>query len=436
MTKVLKKSDKFDELRRVEGSTDDALSLKLKKAHLRLMRHKETAWYSGILMSGKTTIEMDSKQCPTAYTDGWNKCYGADFVKGMSGEEVAGVIMHENLHVFLKHIPRHRDLMKDDPMLANIAMDFVVNDVIDQLQDKALCKMPGVQIQTLKELMQHSKNLKPGQQPTAAHLLNLKYRDWSVREVYRDLKEEAEKCGFPKPGEGKSVVFDEHGQDLTEKMSPQELKELEGQINEALQQGGLLAGKFSNKLPRAFQDAMTPDVDWRTELADFVSTAMTGKDEYTWRRFNRRRLGDDTYLPSTYSETIGEIIVAVDMSGSTVGKVFDEFVEALVSLCEACQPSGLRLLWWDTQVAGEQLFTTQDIPNLKQALRPQGGGGAHVGCVSQYIAQKNLEAEACIVFTDGYVESNPVWNISMPTLWMVTQATDWMPPTGKKVMIR
>lgn len=39
------------------------------------------------------------------------------------------------------------------------------------------------------------------------------------------------------------------------------------------------------------------------------------------------------------------------------------------------------------------------------------------------------------MFTDGYVESNIKWNISSPTLWMITQNKDLdIPAGGKKVV--
>jgi hypothetical protein len=40
------------------------------------------------------------------------------------------------------------------------------------------------------------------------------------------------------------------------------------------------------------------------------------------------------------------------------------------------------------------------------------------------------------VFTDGYVESDVAWQISAPTLWMVTENESWQPPAGKKVMVK
>jgi predicted metal-dependent peptidase len=68
-------------------------------------------------------------------------------------------------------------------------------------------------------------------------------------------------------------------------------------------------------------------------------------------------------------------------------------------------------------------------------LKPLGGGGTRVACVSEYINNKKVEAEAVLVFTDGYVEQSPKWDINAPTLWLVTDNTGWQPPAGKKVIV-
>jgi predicted metal-dependent peptidase len=81
---------------------------------------------------------------------------------------------------------------------------------------------------------------------------------------------------------------------------------------------------------------------------------------------------------------------------------------------------------------GEQVLNGnhQDIAKL---LKPMGGGGTHVSCVNEYINKERINAECVIVFTDGYVESDITWNISSPTLWMVTECKSFEPPVGKKV---
>lgn len=138
-------------------------------------------------------------------------------------------------------------------------------------------------------------------------------------------------------------------------------------------------------------------------------------------------------MPTVESETIGEVVVAIDTSGSIGQEQINEFASELVSICEAVEPEAVRILWWDTKVHGEQKFKPDQYGAIGSMLKPQGGGGTRVGCVSEYINKKSIKAECVIVFTDGYVEGDPKWQIDAPTLWMVTENKHWTPPAGKMV---
>jgi predicted metal-dependent peptidase len=140
------------------------------------------------------------------------------------------------------------------------------------------------------------------------------------------------------------------------------------------------------------------------------------------------------YLPSYETETMGEVTVAIDTSGSIGSKELTEFASELASICGLCSPERVRVLWWDTIVHGEQVFET-DYADIATLLKPLGGGGTHVSCVSEYSAKHKLNSECVIVFTDGYLENNIKWNITMPSLWLVTQNTSFDPPQGIKVNV-
>ena len=168
-------------------------------------------------------------------------------------------------------------------------------------------------------------------------------------------------------------------------------------------------------------------------MRDFVTSSCKGKDEFTWRKFNRRLLPSDIYLPTVESETIGEVVVAIDTSGSIGERELNEFAGELMSICEAVEPEAVRVLWWDTKVHGEQKFKPDSYASLGSMLKPQGGGGTTVSCVPKYINKHGIKAECVIVFTDGYVESDVEWDISTPTLWLVTENKGWTPPAGKVV---
>lgn len=365
---------------------------------------------------GESSV-VDDPSCPTAYTDGKNKKYGKDFLEKLSIEEVSALALHENLHVMLKHIPRHKDLMMEDARLANVAMDYVVNDIIVNIKDKNLCKLP-----------------KGG-------LYDPKYHDWSVREVYDDLKKMGKggKGGSGGAGNpngsgdtGDLQPLDMHDYDSVNEATPEELKKLSDQINEAIQQGGMLAGKFGVQVPRVIKELVEPQVDWRDALRDFVTTETRGNEQYTWRRLNKRRLASDLYMPSSMSERMGEIIIAIDTSGSIGEAMLQEFGTELANICDTVNPNRVRVLWWDTQVHGEQVFE-DNYNGLAQMLKPLGGGGTKVSCVSEYLTNQAINADCVVVFTDGFVENDISWRVNVPTLWMVTHKRDFVPPAGQMV---
>ena len=416
---------------------------RIKRGHIALMKHPQTALYSGVMLMGTSAVEDN---VPTAYTDGVNKKYGRKFLESITVEaKVRGLILHENLHVALKQVVFGRAMFMENRKMANLAADFVVNDIITCID--------GTVAGTSERLVEL---------PDGA-VYDPMFHDWSMREVYNYLKKNAKGGGSGKgkgqggqgnnppsggnqpnddDGDGNTVTVngktydisqsDEHdfiGQDV----SPEEAKEILDNIDRALREGGMLAGRMGAKIPRVISDLLEPKIDWREALREFVSSTTKGNDEFTWRRMNKRHMANDIYLPSVENESIGEIVVAIDTSGSIGGAEITEFATELVSICDLCQPEAVRVLWWDTEVHGEQIFK-DNYANIATLLKPMGGGGTHVSCVSEYVNKNKIKAECVLVFTDGYVESNIDWKITSPTLWMVTQRKDFVPPVGKKVM--
>jgi predicted metal-dependent peptidase len=425
----------------------------LKQAHIALMKHPQTALYSGVMLMGESAVEDGNF---TAYTDGVNKKYCRQFLEKITNPaKRRGLILHENLHVALKQLQRHIEFFKENAKLANIAADLVVNDIIYNITGTI-----GSGNERIVEL------------PDGA-LYDSMFHDWSMRQIWDYLKKQNppppprgkkdKPCdeGNPAPGGGsedepedgqgqgsgkikingnelKEIPdggFDEHDfEKLVEGMGPDEIKEMSEKIDKALREGGLLAGRMGAQMPRAISDLLTPKVDWKDALRDIVSSSTRGKDEFTWRRLNKRQLVNDLYLPSIENETVGEVVVAIDTSGSISGEILTRFATELASICDLCEPEKVRVLWWDTDVHGEQIFEGNYI-GLANMLKPVGGGGTRVGCVSNYIVRERISADCVIVFTDGYVESSFAWDVTSPTLWMVTENASFHPPVGTKVMI-
>lgn len=392
---------------------------RIKKGHIALMKHPETALWGGVMMMGATEVVDEAI---TAYTDGINKKYGRTFLQTIcpTQAEVNGLILHENLHIGLRHHLHGADMFKEDGDKANKAADYVVNDMIMEISKK------------YPELVQLPRG----------GLYDPQYHNMSMREIYKLLKSKKGGGGGggkpDKEGEkgsgsgGGEYEFDKH--DFGKPMTQEEAKEMDGKIDRAIREGALLAGRLGIDLPRSISDMLNPVIDWKKELADFVTSSCKGKDEYTWRKFNRRLISNDIYLPTVENETIGEVVVAIDTSGSIGQEQLNEFASELVSICEAVSPDAVRVLWWDTKVHGEQLFT-DNYDQIGSMLKPLGGGGTRVSSVAEYINKKKINAECVLVFTDGFLESDVKWDISSPTLWMVTENRNWTPPSGKKVFM-
>jgi len=428
---------------------DDKQTVRVKRAHITMMRHKDTALYSGVMLMGKSEVTGGNF---TAYTDGFNKKYCSDFMEKLTEPRVRGVVLHENLHVLLKHLLFGKDMFEKNAMIANIAADFVVNQIIKDIT----ATINGELLVDLPE----------------GGLYDPMFKGWSMREVFNYIYKENSgggggegnekgKGGDGQPCEGdgdddddnesggggtknKKIKvngkeydagdeFDEHDYESSKK-TPEEIKETDDRIDRAIREGGILAGRMGGNIPRAISDVLEPKIDWKAVLREFVSSSTKGKDEFTWRKMNKRQLANDIYLPSVEDETVGEIIYAVDTSGSISDEDLSKVAGELASLCEMCTPERVRVLWWDTEVHGEQIFEG-DYGNIAKMLKPVGGGGTKVSSVSDYIIKKGITAECLIVHTDGYVESNINWQLKLPTLWLVTMCRSFDPPSGKKVMV-
>jgi predicted metal-dependent peptidase len=421
----------------------DKQTTRIKKAHMTMFKHPETALYSGVMLMGNTDVVDD---CPTAYTDGVNKKYGRKFLESILEEpKVRGLVLHENLHVALKQVAFGVGMFKENRKMANLAADFVVNDII--------VNITGTVAGTNEPLVM----LPDG------GVYDPMFHNWSMREVYNYLKKHAKPKGSggggnktpskgePQDGEGNgepqdfdSVEVNGKTYDLSNAdehdfvdigdLPHEKQKEINDEIDRALREGGILAGRMGGKMPRAISDLFTPKVDWKDALREFISSSVRGKDEYTWRRMNKRQMANDVYMPSMDNETLGGVIVAIDTSGSIGPKELTEFATELMSICDVATPEKVTIIWWDAEVAGTQEFT-DNYAGIASALKPKGGGGTNVSCVSEYINKHKLNADCVVVFTDGYVEDNVKWDISSPTLWMVTASKSFEPPSGRKIMV-
>ena len=383
---------------------------RVQKAVIDIMANPKYTALAGVLMIGNRRVETDPAKCPTAYTNGKDEVYGADFIADMNDRQLRFLVLHEVYHKLYRHLTTWQHLYKENAQLANMACDYVINaKLVDDNADN-FATMDG---------------------PLRIGCFNPKYRGWDSAQVFNDLKTNPPQDNGGGQGDG----FDEHGWSEAQEMTADEQRELAREIDEAIRQGALAAGKLGNGADRDMVELLQPQVDWREVLRDFVQTTCQGNDYSTWRRPNRRYIGAGVYMPSGISEQIGEIVVAIDTSGSIGARELGAFLAEIKSVSDTVHPEAIRILYWDTSVCGDERYEGAEVDNIVQSTKPKGGGGTDVRCVPQYIADKQIKAQAVIVLTDGYLFGG--WgDWHHPVLWTILDNERAVPDVGKTVHIK
>ena len=386
---------------------------RVQKAVIDIMANPRYVALAGVLMIGSRRVEHDATKCPTAYTNGRDEVYGADFIADLNDRQLRFLVLHEVYHKLYRHLTTWQHLYKENAQLANMACDYVIN-----------CKLVDDNADLFATM--------DGKLTIGCH--DTKYRGWDSAQVFADLKKNPPPQGQGGGGQG-SGGFDEHGWGDAEEMTAEEQRDLAREIDEAIRQGALAAGKLGNGMDRDMVELLQPQVDWREVLRDFVQTTCQGNDYSTWRRPNRRYIGAGIYMPSGISEQIGEIVVAIDTSGSIGARELGVFLAEIKEVADTVHPEAIRILYWDTSVCGDERYEGAEVDNIVQSTKPKGGGGTDVRCVPQYLQDKQIKAQAVIVLTDGYLFGGwGQWH--HPVLWCVLDNERAVPDVGKTVHVK
>ena len=388
---------------------------RLSKAVVAIMGSKYQA-LSGTLMIGNRSV---CDKTATAKTNGRDEWYGDKFVQDLSDAELRFLILHEVYHKLYRHLVTWKHLYDASPSLANKACDYVINlKLYDDNKDDQFAIMP-----------------KGG-------LLDERFRGMHAGEVFKLLQDEEEGGGGngkgkPEAGEDghSSGSMDEHDWDGAQELSEEEKKQLERELDEAIRQGALVAGKTGSGGLRDLEELLKAKIDWREQLREFVSELCVGKDFSTWRRPNRRFISEGIYMPSSISESMDELVIAVDTSGSIGQRELTQFMSECKVIFDSVNPKGVRILYWDTAVCGDESYGEDELENILSVTKPQGGGGTDIRCVNKHMKDNNIKAQAVIVFTDGYLGGDwGSWD-GVPLLWCFLNNRTANPTYGKKLFV-
>ena len=358
-------------------------------------------FYGLLLMNVQFGVDVN---CETAYTNGKKIAFGPEFIDQLTDEEVDIVMLHEILHIVLKHCFRGDEY---NNKMFNIACDIVVNSNI--MYSTGL----GIESIALKcdsEPWNKAPNGEDGYLYTAEEVYAMMPQIWET---------------------DKEKTLDDHDLWMGKSLDSDEEDGLDKLILDAAN-ASKSAGNLPAGLERMLEELKKPKNDWRTILNNFVHEEV---NDYSFSPPDRRYEGD-FYLPdfNDLDVSVKNILFMIDTSGSMDTKMVTEMYSEIHGAIEQFNGKLSGLLgFFDAAVIPPKPFDSVD--NLK-LIKPKGGGGTDFGVIFDYVKnhmQDNLPS-AIIILTDGYAEfPKKKATMNIPVMWVIN--SDVKPPYGKLIKV-
>lgn len=348
---------------------------------------------------------------PTFGVDGYNIFYNVEFANKLTQKQITGVLAHEVLHVAMLHHTRrgHRN-----QALWNMACDYAINPLVEN---------NGF------ELPADCLNNSCYHKMTAEQIYEDLLKDPDVQKAIRDGEATMQKIAEALKGQGgcsPQKPFDE----IME--PPKDKTETAEQDAKELANTGIAAAKQAGNIPGGLEGIISachePQVAWRERLREILARKTRG--DQVWHRPNKRLL-DTMYLPYFEEVPTGNLVMAIDSSGSVKDEELNIFASEIQEIMTDNQIEKLTVLWVDTIVQRVQVFEAQD--DIK--LQVKGRGGTRFEPAFDWVQHESDEApDALIYFTDGEA-TFPSQPPPYPVIWCITSKTI-QAPWGETVELK
>lgn len=405
----------------------------------------------------------------TMATDGKRIFYSPSFIDTLTLGEVKGVLCHEIMHISNGHNLRRGSR---DPHLWNVACDYAINPLIIKgkmilpqgaLINPAYAGMSAEEIY-LREQAKPKPAPAPQQKGAQAPQQGGKGDDASQDgdapgEAQDEQQGDADqdqgepdqgkdddnkpsqdqaqgdkpsqdqgKPDFSKPG----LVLDavnEDGSALTDADKREALAEIQVQVIQAAQIAAK-AGQDACGFDRLVEDAKNPREDWVEVLRRFIQQNVEVPADPTWSKLNRRSFALDTMMPGRKREGLGELLIAIDTSGSMDALLVGKSIAELKAILEDTDYETVTVMACDAWVHWHATFDKGEKP----VIRVPGGGGTAFSPVWRKADALGLNPKACVYFTDLDCHDfgeEPEY----PVLWAQWGSYPAKPPFGEIVKV-
>lgn len=378
---------------------DDTLKLRLAKARTSLILEHPFVGTIALNMP----MELDDS-IPTAATNGKRIKFNREFISDLDDERLKFLVAHECFHPMLEHNYRRNSR---DPRKWNKAGDYVINKL---LTDERIGQMPDGGL-----LDNNIWNAGGG----------------STDGIYNILPDDPPghgPGGYGGPGDPLDDCEDAEGSPAEQAQAHAEMKVKVAQAAQAAK----MMGKMSAGLQRLVDETLNPKVDWREVLRRFITKCKT--DDRSFARPNRRFISQGLYLPTVSGEVLGELLFAVDCSGSIGQEELNQFAAEVRCVKEDLFPTKIHVVYFDSEVSHYESYGPDEALDIK----PHGGGGTAFSPVFEYMQKHNIEPVAVVFLTDLYCDDYGTMP-DCPVLWVSTHDHQdghyGKPPFGEVVVM-
>lgn len=386
-------------------------SNKIKEYTKRLMLFKmrilcNNGFYGLLLMHMKYGLDAE---CGTAYTDGKVIRFDPKFLDELNDDELDFIMMHEILHVALKHCFRGRELEKE---LYNIACDIVVNSNI------LLSNNMDTRTITLRsdgEAMHLAPNGKEGYEYTAEEVYNMLQKNLGMNNAKLQSNGKIKNT---------TNIIDNHTKwqqiEKNEELEELWISRLD-EVSKTIEIRDSIINRetmpaFAQRRLKELKNAQT---DWREILIDFLHEEVV---DYSFMPPDRRFDDCPFFLPDFNDKDIKpeNILFMIDTSASMKDDMVTAAYSEVKGAIEQFNGKLIGMLgFFDAVVIEPVPFENEEEFEMIKAI---GGGGTNFQIIFNYVKEymtDNLPV-SIIILTDGYApfpkESEAM---GIPVIWLL-----------------
>ena len=290
---------------------------------------------------------VEDNSIPTMATDGAKVLYNKDFVLSIQEPEIDFTRIHELFHKIMKH---HLRIGNRNPTIWNFACDFVINPKVEELSYHG----------------QHGNKSHVITMPKGG-LYDPKYKGKTEEWVYNDLEKnydvvEMDGGGYklsPKDGKGDDIMPQGWGDFKPSTKSTEEQAIESQEIDQQIMSNASLLRDIGQDSPSFVKDLLDKikqsKVEWQDVLRRFIGG--DNSEDYSFRRVHRKTYHSyGMFAPSSEKIGVGDIVVAIDSSGSVSQDELSQFLGEIQAINEDMKPTSITIITCDSQIRNVQRF--------------------------------------------------------------------------------